>query len=91
MTASPQTTSTDGSESCKTMANGQGPTGGDRAHGLFSDLRIGRQFLDLTYGSWWVKTGMHSAACDDHDDAAFAFREVAGFGLDEPVLEGGNP
>ena len=90
MTASHQTTSTDGSESCKTMASGQGQAGGDRAHRLFSGLSIGRRFLDLTYGSWWVKTGRRSAACDDYDDAAFAFKEVAGFGLDEPVMEGGN-
>ena len=90
MTASHPTTSTDGSESCKTMDGGQGRAAGGKQFQVFSELPLGSLFLDLAYGSWWVKTAPHSAACDDHDDAAFAFQEVAGFGKDEQVMEGGN-
>lgn len=55
---------------------------------VFSALRVGVEFLDLTYGSWWVKTDEQTASCNDLEDSAYSYCELAGFGLNEPVLEG---
>ena len=52
---------------------------------VFSGLVIGTRFLDLTFGSWWVKTGEDSGSCNEFEDSGFAIREVAGFGPDEAV------
>ena len=52
---------------------------------VFSGLVIGTRFLDLTFGSWWVKTGEDSGSCNEYEDSGFAIREVAGFGPDEAV------
>ena len=90
MTTTHLTTSTDGSESCKTMGGGEGKEGVATAvPTVFSALRVGVEFLDVVYGSYWVKTGEREAACDSFDDGAFSYLEVAGFGANEPVLEGG--
>lgn len=89
MTTSHQTTSTLGSESCKTMGGGEGEEAVATAvPTVFSALRLGAGFLDLTYGSWWVKTDEQTASCNDLEDSAYSYCELAGFGLNEPVLEG---
>ena len=90
MRTSHQLTSTNGSETCKTMEGGEGEVGvATAAPTFFSALRVGVEFLDVVYGSYWVKTGEREAACDSFDDGAFSYLEVAGFGANEPVLEGG--
>ena len=89
MTTTHLTTSTDGSESCKTMGGGEGEGAAQDVPTVFAALRLGVAFLDVVYGSYWVKTGKREAACDSFDDGAFFYRAVAGFGANEPVLEGG--
>ena len=86
MNAAHQTTSTLGSGACNSIAGGgqELRQGGDSGL-VFSGLVIGTRFLDLTFGSWWVKTGENSGSCNEHEDSGFALREVAGFGPDEAV------
>lgn len=88
MTTTHLTTSTDGSESCKTMGGGEGEGAAQGVPTVFAALRLGAEFLDLTYGSWWVKTDEQTASCNDLEDSAYSYCELAGFGLNEPVLEG---
>lgn len=83
MNAANQTTSTLGSGACNSMAGGQGQAGDSRL--VFSGVPIGARFLDLTFGSSWVKTGEDSGSCNEYEDSGFALREVAGFGPDEAV------
>ena len=86
MNAAHQTTSTLGSGACNSMVGGglEFKQGGDSGL-VFCGLPIGTRFLDLAFGSWWVKTGEDSGSCDEYEDSAFAIREVAGFGPDEAV------
>ena len=86
MTTSHLSTSTDGSETRKTMEGGEGAA--TAVPTVFSALPLGAGFLDLTYGSWRVKTDEQTASCNDLEDSAYSYCELAGFGLDEPVLEG---
>ena len=88
MTTTHQTTSTDGSESCKTMGGGEGERVAQGVPTVFAALPLGAGFLDLTFGSWWVKTDEQTASCNDLEDSAYSYCELAGFGLNEPVLEG---
>ena len=83
MNAANQTTSTFGSGACNSMTGGH-RQGGDLGL-VFSGLAIGTRFLDLSFGSWWVKTGENSGSCNEYEDSFFALREVAGFGPDEAV------
>ena len=83
MNAAHQTTSTFGLGACNSMTGGQGQTGDSGL--VFSGVPIGARFLDLTFGSWWVKTGENSGSCNEYEDSGFALREVAGFGPDEAV------
>ena len=86
MNAAHQTTSISGSGACNSMTGGgqEVRQGGDSGL-VFSGLVIGTRFLDLTFGSWWVKTGKDSGSCNEYEDSGFAIREVAGFGPDEAV------
>ena len=86
MNTAHQTTSTCGSGACNSMTGGgqELRQGGDSGL-VFSKLVIGTRFLDLTFGSWWVKTGKDSGSCNEYEDSGFAIREVAGFGPDEAV------
>ncbi len=89
MNTAHQTTSTSGSGACNSMTGG-GPghrVAGEGGEGglVFSGVPMGARFLDLTFGSWWIKTGENSGTCDEYEDSAFSFREVAGFGLNEAV------
>ena len=86
MNTANQTTSTFGSGACNSMqGDGQEFRQGGDSGLVFSGLVIGTRFLDLSFGSWWVKTGENSGSCDEYEDSAFAIREVAGFGPDEAV------
>ena len=86
MNAAHQTTSTSGSGACNSMEGGgqEVRQGGDSGL-VFSGLVIGTRFLDLAFGSWWVKTGEDSGSCNEYEDSGFAIREVAGFGPEEAV------
>ena len=88
MTTTHQIATTPGSESCKTMGGGEGEGAAQGVPTVFAALPLGAEFLDLTYGSWWVKTDEQTASCNDLEDSAYSYCELAGFGLNEPVLEG---
>ncbi len=80
------TISTFGSESCNSMQVGEQGRGDGGESGLvFSGVAIGTRFLDLAFGSWWVKTGEGTGSCNEYEDSGFALREVARFGPDEAV------
>jgi hypothetical protein len=85
MNTAHQTTSTSGSGACNSMTGGQGHRKDGEVKLVFSGVAIGARFLDLTFGSWWVKTGEDSGTCNEYEDSAFSFHEVAGFGPDEAV------
>ncbi len=85
MNAANQITSTFGSGACNSMAGGQELRQGGDSGLVFSGLVIGTRFLDLAFGSWWVKTGEGTGSCNEYEDSGFALREVAGFGPDEAV------
>jgi hypothetical protein len=86
MNTAHQTTSTFGLGACNSMAGDGHEFRQGRDSGLvFSGLVIGTRFLDLAFGSWWVKTGENSGSCNEYEDSGFAMREVAGFRPDEAV------
>ena len=86
MNAAHQTTSTLGLGACNSMTGGgqEFKQGGDSGL-VFCGLAIGTRFLDLAFGSWWVKTGENSGSCNEYEDSGIALCEVAGFGPDEAV------
>lgn len=51
----------------------------------FGQLPVGQRFLDLTGGSWWVKTGSYRAACGDPQESAYKLGEQFRFRADETV------
>jgi hypothetical protein len=86
MNTANQTTSTFGSGACNSMqGDGQEFRQGGDSGLVFSGLVIGTRFLDLSFGSWCVKTGENSGSSNEYEDSAFSFREVAGFSPDEAV------
>ena len=88
MTTTHQIATTPGSESCKTMGGEEGEGLAQGVPTVFAALPLGAGFLDLAFGSWWVKTDEQTASCNDLEDSAYSYCELAGFGLNEPVLEG---
>jgi hypothetical protein len=52
---------------------------------IFKNIQVGRNFIDVEFGSVWCKRDDTTATCEDPEDTAYDLGEPAGFGPRESV------